>query len=145
MRRTALIIAAAFWARDARAQISVSGSPAQMTVNKAAAAGSAPLAVTNSTTTYTINKPSGASSYSITAHSNLAMPAGVTLGMTLAAGSTGSSSGEVLLNTSAQTVMTGIKQKITGATITYTLSATVAAGVVPVQTRVVTLTAITVP
>jgi hypothetical protein len=144
MRRTALILAVMLWTRDARAQLTVSGSPAQMTVS-AATAGSAPLAVTNSNTTYSITKPTGGNSYSITAQINTAMPAGVTLQITLAASGNGSSSGAVALTTSPQYVETGIKKKITGAAITYQLSATVAAGVIAVQTRRVTLTTITVP
>jgi hypothetical protein len=145
MRRAALLLAVVLWTRDARAQITVSGSPAQLTVNKASAAGLAPLAVSNTTTTYSVTKPTGGNSYAITARINAPMPAGVTLTITLAPGKTGSSSGAVALSTSAQYVETGITRKVTGATITYELSATAAAGVVPVQTRVVTLTAITVP
>ena len=144
MRRTALIFAVVFWTRDARAQLTVSGLPGQMTVS-AATAGSAPLAVSNSNTTYSIAKPTGGNSYSITAQINTAMPTGVTLRITLAASGNGSSSGAIALTTSPQYVETGITKKITGATITYQLSATVAAGVVAVQTRGVTLTTITVP
>jgi tartrate dehydratase alpha subunit/fumarate hydratase class I-like protein len=144
MRYAALIIAVACLTRDARAQVTVSGSPGQMTVS-AATAGSAPLAVSNSNTTYSVTKPTGTNTYSITAQINTAMPAGVTLTITLAAAGGGSSSGAIALNTSAQYVETGIRTKVTGATITYQLSATAAAGVIAVQTRRVTLTAITVP
>ena len=144
MRRAAILLAVALWTRDARAQITVSGSPAQMTVS-AAIAGSAPTAVTNSTTTYTVTKPTAPRTYTITASINTAMPAGVTLKITLASSGNGSSAGAVSLTTSAQDVITGISAKVTGAAITYQLTATAAAGVVAVQTRRVTLTVVTVP
>jgi hypothetical protein len=144
MKRAMLLLAVAFWTRDARAQITVSGSPAQMTI-KAAVAGLAPTAVTNSLTTYTVTKAGGGNSYTITAQLSAAMPAGVTLDITLQSGGNGSSAGAVALSTTAHNVITGITKKINGATITYDLTATAAAGVVAVQTRRVTFTAITVP
>jgi hypothetical protein len=144
MKRAMLLLAVAFWTRDARAQITVSGSPAQMTVS-AAVAGLAPTAVSNSLTTYSVSNPTGQNTFTITAQINAAMPTNVTLDITLQSAGQGSSAGAVSLTTTAGTVITGIKQKVTGATITYQLSATSDAGVVPVQTRVVTFTAITVP
>jgi hypothetical protein len=72
------------------------------------------------------------------------MPAGVTLTITLAA-SRGVSAGAVTLSTVAQNVVTGVTARMFGQVITYTLSATAAAGVVPLQTRIVTLTQINTP
>jgi hypothetical protein len=45
----------------------------------------------------------------------------------------------------AQNVVTGVTQRMFGQVITYNLSATAAAGVVPLQTRIVTLTQINTP
>jgi hypothetical protein len=144
MKRIGLLLAVALWSRDARAQITVSGSPAKMTV-AAAVAGSAPTTVTNSSTTYSVTKPLAPRSYTITAQINNAMPAGVTLQVTLASAGNGSSNGAVTLSTTAQNAITGITLKVTGATITYQLSATAAAGVVATSSRIVTFTAVTVP
>jgi hypothetical protein len=143
--RTVAVAGLAFGATDARAQISVSGSPAAMKVT-AAVAGSAPTAVSNGLTTYSLasNPPFG--HYAITASINSPMPAGVTLTITLAVNvAKATSSGAVTLNTVAQNVVTSISSRMTGKTITYNLSATAAAGVVPLQTRTVTLTQISTP
>jgi hypothetical protein len=141
--RTVAVAGLAFGARDARAQISVSSSPAAMKVT-VAMAGSAPTAVSNALTTYSLasNPPSG--HFAITASINSPMPAGVTLKITLAA-SRGTSAGAVTLSTVAQNVVTGITRRMFGQVITYNLSATAAAGVVPLQTRTVTLTQISTP
>jgi hypothetical protein len=143
MWRTVAVAGLAFAARDAQAQISASGSPAVMKVT-AAVAGAPPTAVSNALTTYSLasNPPSG--HYAITAHINSAMPAGVTLTITLAA-SKGTSAGAVTLSTVAQNVVTTITRKMSGQVITYSLTATAAAGVVPLQTRTVTLTQISTP
>jgi hypothetical protein len=141
--RTVAVAGLALVARDARAQLSVSGNPATMKVT-AAVAGSAPTAISNALTTYSItsNPPSG--HYAITAHINAAMPAGVTLTATLAA-SKGTSAGAITLSTVAQNMVTTITKKMSSQAITYKLSATAAAGVVPLQTRTVTLTLISTP
>jgi len=139
-----LTVAVCCFTRDARAQITVSGSPAQLTV-ATATAGFAPDPVSNSATTYSVSNGTGNTSFTITAQLNADMPAGVTLTVTLQSGGGGSSSGAVTLSSTAQNVATGISHKVTTSTITYQLSATPDAGVVPVQTRRVTFTAITVP
>jgi hypothetical protein len=72
------------------------------------------------------------------------MPTGVTLTVALAA-SKGASLGPVTLGTAAQNVVTGITGTMFGQSITYTLRATPAAGVVAVQTRQVTFTLISTP
>lgn len=140
--RTVAVAGLAIGAREAGAQISVSGSPATMKVT-AAVAGAAPTAVSNASTTYSLaSNPAG--HFTITAHLNSAMPAGVTLTITLAA-NRGSSAGAVTLSTVAQNVVTGITAREFGQVITYNLSATAAAGVVPLQTRTVTLTQVNTP
>jgi hypothetical protein len=141
--RTVAVAGLAFGAREARAQVSVSGSPAAMKVTMAVA-GSAPAAVSDALTTYSSASNPAPGHFSITASINSPMPAGVTLTITLAA-SQGSSAGAVTLSTVAQNVVTGITKKMNSQTITYNLSATAAAGVVPLQTRQVTLTQISTP
>ncbi len=141
--RTVAVAGLAFGAREARAQVSVSGSPAAMKVTMAVA-GSAPAAVSDALTTYSSATNPAPGHFSITASINSPMPAGVTLTITLAA-SQGSSAGAVTLITVAQNVVTGITKKMNSQTITYNLSATAAAGVVPLQTRQVTLTQISTP
>ena len=64
-----------------------------------------------------------------------------TLQVNLGAPTGGSSSGDVTLSTTAADLVTGITQRAeSGLTVSYTLSATVAAGVVASDTRTVTLT-----
>jgi hypothetical protein len=140
--RTVAVAGLAIAAREAGAQISVSGSPATMKVT-AAVAGAAPTAISNAATTYTLgSNPAG--HFTITASINSPMPAGVTLTIDLAA-SKGASAGMVTLSTVAQSVVTGITRKMSGQVITYGLNATAAAGVVPLQTRTVTLTQVNTP
>jgi hypothetical protein len=69
----------------------------------------------------------------------------VTLNITLAANNGAASTGVQTLTTSPVSVVTGIRRRELGQKITYTLSATAAAGVVPLQNRHVTLTAIAAP
>jgi hypothetical protein len=141
--RAAAVAGLMVMAREARAQLSVSGSPAQMTVS-AAVAGSSPIGVSNSSTTYSVSSSPPSGHYAITASINSAMPAGVTLTVTLAA-SKGVSAGPVALGTTSQNVVTGITKSMGGQSITYNLTATPAAGVVPLQTRRVTFTLISTP
>lgn len=144
MRRALVLLAVAVWSRDARAQLTVSGTPAQLTISTATA-GSTPDPVTNSSTSYKV-VPLPTGNFAVTAAIDSPMPAGVTLTVTLAAAGTASSSGPVALTTTANSVVTGITKKETGQLpITYTLSATPAAGVVPLQTRTVTFTVISTP
>lgn len=116
--------------------ISVSGSPS-LVINTATA-GSAPTAATASAT-YAIT--TNETNRKITATLDLAMPSGVTLGMSMAAPTGGTSAGTVTLSTVAQNMVTGISTlNQSGLAITYTLNATAAAGVVPAGNRTVTLT-----
>jgi hypothetical protein len=119
-------------------EISVSGNPGAMTVSTATA-GSAPTAVSNSSTTYAVT--TNETGRKITAELDEAMPSGVTLTVNLAAPTGATSAGAVALTAAAQDVVTGISTlNESGKTIAYGLSATSAAGVQASDTRTVTLT-----
>lgn len=136
-----LLVAAVLviWARDARAQyLSASGSPAPLSV-VSAVAGTLPLPDIDLSTSYTVFS-FGRGTQKITAQLNAPMPAGVTLTVTLDAPGTATSLGPVALGTTPRDVVTGIGFALATRTISYQLSATLAAGVVPRQTRTVTLT-----
>lgn len=118
-------------------QLSVSGDPGALTISTATA-GSAPSSATNASTTWAIT--TNESNKKVTASINSAMPAGVTLTLTLSAPS-GAASSAVTLGTLAQDAVTGItKLNESGLTVTYGLDATSAAGTVGSTTRTVTLT-----
>ena len=119
-------------------EISVSGNPAALIVSTATA-GSEPDAVTNNATTYAVT--TNGTNKKITGDLDVAMPANTTLQVNLTAPTGGSSAGAVTLSASAADLVTGITQKAeSGLTITYTLSATVSAGIVASDSRTVTLT-----
>ena len=154
MRRAALGVGRAFVAvllvtsKAAFAQtIAVSGSPALLHITSAVS-GSDPTAVTNATTTYTVVTPTaGNNTYKVTAQLDAAMPAGTTLTATFTApAGGGTSTGAVALDVTARDMVTGIPKKQNSTQgITYTFSATAAAGVVPVTSRTVTLTILKFP
>lgn len=144
VRRIALLVGLAVWAGEARAQIfSVSGSPSTMKVSTATA-GLGLTPVTDASTKYTLFELSGGH-HEITAEINAAMPAGVTLTVQLAAPSGATSTGPVALTVAAHPVVTNIGTAFTSSAITYELSATPAAGVVPSQSRTVTFTIVATP
>ncbi|MBI1922902.1 hypothetical protein HYR99_01495 [Candidatus Poribacteria bacterium] len=119
-------------------EISVSGNPGALTVS-VATAGSEPTDATNSTTTYNIT--SNGTGKKITGAINTAMPSGTSLKVSLAAPTGATSAGTVTLSITAANLVTGITQKAESSkTITYTLSATVSAGVVASASKTVTLT-----
>ena len=121
---------------DAINQIAFAGSPSL--VISTASAGSAPTSVTAAATWAVTTNQTGAK---ITASINSAMPAGLTLSASLAAPTGGSSAGTQALGTTAVDVVTGITKVAQGAmSVTYTLDATPAAGVVSSTTRTVTYT-----
>jgi len=102
--------------------------------------------VSNATTTYTIKAKNSACG--VTAQLSVAMPTGVTLTVTFAACGGGTSYGPIALSTTAQAVVHGVSTSgngTCGGAITYQVSATAAAGVVPLQTRTVTLTEVALP
>src|SRR4051812_46311347 len=123
---------------DAINQVSVTGSPS-LTINTAVA-GSAPTQAVSSTNTWAVTtNQTGAK---ITASIATDMPTGLTLQATLGVGSTGATSGGAKpLSSVTQDMVTGLtKVNGTGLTLSYTLDATPAAGVVTSSSRVVTFT-----
>lgn len=121
------------------ALIDVSGSPAAMTIT-AAPAGQAPTPATDATTTYSITNNAGTDSKKITAAINTDMPTGVTLEVELGA-PTGATATKQALSSAPANVVTGIDNvSETGKSITYTLSATAAAGKVTSANKTVTFT-----
>lgn len=132
--------------RPAAAQtLNVSGSPGLLRVSTAIA-GSEPIAVTNASTTYTVATGTPNRSYKVTARLSAPMPLGVTLTASFAAPPGATSLGPVVLDATARDVVIDIPRRLTTTqSITYTLSATVAAGVIPSSTRTVTLTLVQQP
>jgi hypothetical protein len=119
-------------------EVSASGDPGALTVSTATA-GSEPDAATDNSTTYAVT--TNGTNKKITGGIDSNMPSNTTLEVNLAAPTGGASAGDVTLSTTAADLVTGITQKAeTDLTITYTLSATVAAGIVASDTRTVTLT-----
>ena len=118
----------------------ISGNPGLLRVSSAIA-GSEPIAVSSSTTTYTLTTPNPNRPHKIVAQLNAAMPVGLTLTATLEPPPGATSLGPVALDMTPRDVLVAI-QRNTDATqlITYTLTASVLAGVVPPTSRIVTLT-----
>jgi len=121
---------------DAINQISFAGSPS-LVIN-AATAGSNPSSVTAPATWAVTTNQTGAK---ITGSIGSAMPAGVTLSVSLTAPAGAASAGSLSLSTTAVDLVTGITKVAQGAlAVTYSLAATAAAGVVTSTTRTVTYT-----
>ncbi len=120
-------------------ELTVSGNPGSLTITTATA-GSAPTAVTDSTTSYAIT--TNETNRKITGSINSNMPGGLTLSVTLAApAGSGTSAGKQALSTTAVDLVTGISTLNESArTITYELGATTGFGVVPSASKTVTLT-----
>ena len=146
MRMVVVAMLLAGASRRAAAQYSsvrVSGSPGKLEV-QGSVAGATPTPDSDNSSTYTVANIFG--SKKVTAQLNAAMPSGVTLSATFAAPSGATSIPNVFLDATARDVVTGIGFTLgTTKTITYTLSATPAAGVVPAQSRTVTLTIVSAP
>ena len=103
-------------------------------------AGADPTSVT-AASTYTVKAAKANKPQKVTGQLNAAMPAGVTLTITLSAPTGATSNGPVALDATARDLVGNITNLTAEVeTITYTLSATAAAGVVTAQTRTVTLT-----
>lgn len=121
---------------DAINQIAFSGSPS-LVINTATA-GADPSAATAAATWAVTTNQSGAK---VTASIGSAMPAGVTLTVDLAAPAGGTSAGAQALTTTAVDLVTGLTKVAQGSLgVTYSLSATTAAGVVSSTSRTVTYT-----
>lgn len=124
-------------------EIAVSGTVAPLVVNTAVA-GSSPSSMTASGTSYAITANEG--NRKIVASLDRAMPTDVDLAITLAAPAGATSAGQVSLTTTGVDAVVGVGPvSQAGLAISYTLSATPAAGVVPADTRVVTLTIVASP
>jgi hypothetical protein len=123
--------------------VSVSGNPGLLRIN-AAVAGTQPTSVSDATRTFTVTTPNpGNNKYQVYMSLNANMPAGVTLTATLAVpgGSTATSNGAIALDVTNRAMLVNIKKGYTGtAATTYQLTATAAAGVVPLSSRTVTYT-----
>lgn len=120
--------------------IAVSGNPSLLRVSTAVA-GSEPIAVSNSTTTYTVTTPNPNRRHKVVAQLNTAMPVGLTLSAMLDPPPGATSLGPIALDMTARDVVTGIPRNTNSTQgITYTFTASVAAGVVPSTSRIVTLT-----
>ena len=134
--------------RPAVAQIvtlSVTASPGPLLINSAPAAGMQPSSDTDASTSYRLTSLF-APDKKITAQLNAPMPFGVTLTATFAAAGGGTSTGAIALDATARNMVVNIGTSLFSTSlITYVLSATVAAGVVPSQTRTVTLTVLNYP
>ena len=121
---------------DAINQIAFSGSPS-LVINTATA-GVDPAAATATASWAVTTNQTGSK---ITASIGSAMPTGVTLAVTLAAPTGGTSAGAQALTTTAVDLVTGLTKVAEGALgVTYSLSATAAAGVVASTSRTVTYT-----
>jgi len=126
--------------------ISVSGNPPLVTVTTTIAAGVDPTSVSTSTTTYTVTTGPANRTYKVTAQLNAPMPAGTTLQATFAAPPGAASAGPVALDATAHDLVTGIGRNISSTQlITYTFTATAAAGTMAATSRTVTLTIIRFP
>ena len=119
-------------------ELSVSSPTVSLTVN-AATAGGAPTSATNSSTRYAVT--TNESNRKITGSINTAMPSGVTLSVALAAVTGATSAGSVALGTSAVDLVSGFSAlNESGKSISYTLAASSAAGIVPSASKTVTFT-----
>lgn len=119
--------------------ITVGAPPALMRIS-VAVAGMQPAPVTGSST-YTIRAARANKPQKVSASLNAAMPAGVTLTIQLSAPTGATSNGAVALDATVRALVGNITNIVPELeTITYTLSATAAAGVVPAGTRTVTFT-----
>ena len=133
--------------RPAAAQalkLMVSGSPATMTISTIASPGQQPTAVVDASTDYRVTV--NAQAMKITASLSAPMPVGVTLTAQFAAPPGATSSGPVALDATSRDLVINISNVTNSRNIiTYTLSATVAAGVIPLQSRTVLLTLVNYP
>ena len=134
-------------ATSAQAQftiLTVSGSPPTFVVSTAIA-GSQPTSISSSLT-YFVKAKHPAGSQKITAQLDSPMPLGTTLSLSMVTPPSAVSMGTVSLDATPRDILISV-DKENGSTygMTYTFSATVAAGVVPSQSRLVTLTMSTYP
>jgi hypothetical protein len=118
----------------------VSGNPGLLRVSTAIT-GSEPVAVSNSTTTFTVTTPNPNRPHKVLAQLNAAMPTGLTLTAEFDPPPGATSLGPIALDMTARDVVTAIPRNTNSTQlITWTLTASVLAGVVPPTSRIVTLT-----
>lgn len=119
-------------------EIAITGSAPTLTINTATAGGT-PTDATSSGITYALT--TNGTNKKITGDIDSSMPANTTLSVNLGAPTGASSSGSVSLSTTSADLVTGITSlSESSKTLTYTFSATMAAGVVSSFNRTVTLT-----
>jgi hypothetical protein len=119
---------------------SVAGSPGTLIINTAIA-GQLPSSEMDATTTYTVKAQNKKKTVKIMARLNTAMPPGVSLTIEMEAPTGGISAGPVTLDATDRELVGSIDNtNAQTRSITYTLSATPAAGVVTPQSRTVTFT-----
>ena len=119
-------------------QFSITSTAVTLTITSATA-GSDPTPVSDASSVWAIT--TNTTNAKISANIPTDMPAGVTLDVLLGQPAGATSTSKSLASGAAQDLVTGItKLKATGLTVTYTLSATAAAGVIPADSRVVTYT-----
>ena len=117
--------------------MSVTGTPSLVITT--AVAGSQPTSVSDALGTYALT--SNDVNAKVTIELNSDMPTGVTLKANLTAPAGGTSAGAVTLSSTPVEAVTGITKVLGSAlTVTYSLEATVAAGVVASDTKTVTYT-----
>ena len=127
-------------AQAAQTILTPSGSPAPFTVTTAIA-GSQPLPLTSTGLTYFVKSKHPAGPTKITAQLDAAMPAGTTLTLNMVPPPGSTSLGPVTLDVTPRNVIINLDHE-NGSSygMTYVFTATVAAGVIPSQSRTVTLT-----
>jgi hypothetical protein len=119
--------------------ITVGASPALFRVN-VAVAGLEPTPVIR-TSTVTVKASKANKPQQVLVSLSAAMPAGLTMTLDMTAPTGATDPGTVTLDATARALMTDIKNTVVETeTLTYTFSATVAAGVVSTQLRTVTFT-----
>ena len=119
--------------------ITVGAAPALLRVNSAVA-GFQPGAKTG-TSTITVKAARANKPQKIMVQLNAAMPAGLTLSLDMTAPTGATAAGTVALDATARELMGNITNLTNETeTLTYTFTATVAAGVVAAQSRTVTFT-----
>jgi hypothetical protein len=119
-------------------QFSITSTPVTLTITTATA-GSDPTPVSGASSVWAVT--TNQTNAKISASIPTDMPAGVTLNVQLAAPGTATSTAKDLASGAAQDLVTGLtKVKGSALTVTYTLSATAAAGVIAPSSRVVTYT-----
>lgn len=148
LRLAALLICAASLpaaAQPGQTALSVSGPPASMII-ATSIAGNQPTNIVQAGTSYTVTAKKSAGTKKIVGQLSAPMPTGTTLTINLAAVIGSVSTGAVALDMTARDLVISVeRENATSAAITYTFAATVAAGVVPAQTRTVIFTLLNYP